>query len=143
MYEKGYLPRWLFIMFSGSAQVFTMKKNYAMNPYLLWLQWWFILSLVLYGLFKSQSPPQLFFPWEDKIQHLLAFAGLMFSSLLLKRGKLLSVMLLGLTLAVAAEPLQWVISPLRYCSINDGVANSVGVLLGGCLFLVWQRICKK
>ena len=119
-----------------------MRKTFEIPLWCLWGQWLLVLSLVLYGLFRPQPPVQLFVPWEDKGQHLMAFAGLMFSSRLLIKRNFLWVTIAGLVMAVAAEVFQPMISPLRLGSVGDAVANVFGVLFGVFFFWIWKRNLK-
>lgn len=120
-----------------------MGKNSGRNRWFLRLQWLLAVTLVLYGLFRPQSPSQLFFLHDDKYQHVVAFAGLMFSSLLLWKERLFWVTVSGLVLAAFAELIQPLVSPQRYGSIGDGVANVCGVLLGVLCVVIWKRYWRK
>lgn len=120
-----------------------MKKNSGNSRFFLRLQWLLVVALVLYGLFQPQPPPHIFFPYDDKYQHVLAFAGLMISSLLLWNERILRVTLIGLVLAVFAELVQPLVSLHRYGSISDGIANVCGVLLGVLSVVIWQRYWRK
>ena len=95
-------------------------------------------ALLGYGLFRPESPPELFVN-SDKFMHVLAFAGLAFSARLAFRrasGAGLWPLLLGL--APLAEWLQHRWQPVRQYSHEDMLANLAGVLLA---LLAWGLLC--
>ena len=86
-------------------------------------------SVFLYGLFRPESPPDLF-EQSDKFLHLLAFGTLALTSRLAfawMPGWLLWGGLLAL--APLLEGLQKVMQPARQFGFEDILANVVGVLL--------------
>ncbi|MNZ91900.1 VanZ like family protein [compost metagenome] len=92
-------------------------------------------AVFLYGLFRPESPPQLF-EQSDKALHLLAFAALALSSRL-AFPRMPAWLLWGglLALAPLLEWLQKVLQPARQFSELDIAANLLGVVLA---WLGWQ-----
>lgn len=91
----------------------------------------FLIFCVLlgYGLFRSESPPDLFDD-SDKVLHLLAFGALSLSArlaFLRVPGWLLWGLLL--LLAPLSEWLQHYLQPSRHFSFEDALANLLGVVL--------------
>lgn len=92
-------------------------------------------ALLLYGMFRAESPPALF-EGADKALHLLAFAALSLSSRLAFHrlpGWLLWSVLLAL--APLLEWLQKYLQPARQFSELDIAANLLGVALA---WLGWR-----
>ena len=95
-------------------------------------------AVFLYGLFRPESPPQLF-EQSDKALHLLAFGALALSSRLAFHrlpGWLLWSGLLAL--APLLEWLQKFVQPARQFSELDIAANLLGVLLAWLAWYIWQ-----
>jgi VanZ family protein len=90
---------------------------------------WSCLTLLLYGLFRSQSPPDLF-SHSDKWMHLLAFFALGACARLAfwqwPERWLWPLLLFSGPLLEYAQ--QW-LQPARVFSTVDALANAVGVLL--------------
>lgn len=87
------------------------------------------LTLLLYGLFRPQSPPDLF-SHSDKWMHLLAFCALGLCARLAFwewRGHLLWLLLL--LSGPLLEYAQQVVQPARVFSAMDALANTAGVLM--------------
>ena len=86
-------------------------------------------ALLGYGLFRPESPPELFDD-SDKVLHVLAFAALALSSRLafVRVPGWALWPLLGL-LAPLLEWLQHYVQPLRQFSTADILANLLGVAL--------------
>ena len=96
-----------------------------------------------YGLFRPESPPDLF-EQSDKVMHLLAFAAVAFSSrLAFQRVAGWPFWGLLLLLAPLLEWLQHRLQPSRQFSQEDMLANLLGVLLGLIAWLVWQALRKR
>ena len=96
-----------------------------------------------YGLFRPESPPDLF-EQSDKVMHLLAFAAVAFSSrLAFQRVTGWPFWGLLLLLAPLLEWLQHRLQPSRQFSEEDMLANLLGVLLGLIAWLVWQALRKR
>lgn len=100
----------------------------------------FSLMVVLYAIFRSQPPAEIFHE-SDKAGHILAFLALGIS------GRLgfprLSEGLFWGALVVAApllEGLQPMLRPLRIFSVEDMLANLLGVLLA---WLIVRRIRRR
>lgn len=91
-------------------------------------------ALLCYGLFRPESPPQLF-EQSDKLLHVLAFAALALSARL-AFGRVPGWLLWGVLLAFApvAERLQQLWQPARHFSLHDALANVLGVALA---LLAW------
>jgi hypothetical protein len=115
-------------------------------PSLIW-RWGLFLGcglLLGYAVFSRQPAPMLF-QHADKVGHLLGFAALAVSAWLALGscagiGRGCRVRNLGLwsalmMVALGAEWLQPLVSPLRQFSLEDMAANLLGVLLGGVLCL--------
>ena len=92
------------------------------------------IAVVSWGVFRAM-PPQKVFEQSDKIAHLLAFAGLAFS------GRLAMPKLNGhiywpliTTVAMAMEYTQGLVQASRLSSVEDAVANVIGVAIA---MLVW------
>ena len=87
-------------------------------------------GVLLYGLFRPTSPPDVFAS-SDKVGHVLMFFAVSLSCRLSKVA--IPDWLhwpLWASLAVALEYLQGAVRPLRIFSIEDAYANVAGVLLG-------------
>ncbi len=97
-------------------------------------------ALMLYGLFRPQSPPDLF-EQSDKALHLLAFGALALSSRLAFE-RLPGWPLWGVLFALAPllEWLQHLVQPVRQFSQDDILANALGVLLA---WLTWQALRSR
>ena len=96
-----------------------------------------------YGLFRPESPPDLF-EQSDKVMHLLAFAAVAFNSrLAFQRVAGWPFWGLLLLLAPLLEWLQHRLQPSRQFSLEDILANLLGVLLGLIAWLVWQALRKR
>lgn len=98
-------------------------------------------SLLGYGLFRPESPPNLF-DESDKVLHVLAFGALALSS------RLVFVRVPGwalwLLLGLSAPVLEWLqhyFQPSRQFSLSDILANLLGVALAllGCWALDFTR----
>ncbi|THG87289.1 VanZ family protein [Pseudomonas sp. A-1] len=96
-----------------------------------------------YGLFRPESPPQLF-DESDKVLHLLAFACLALTAR--QAFQRLPGWLLWLLLLALAPSLEWLqhyLQPARQFSALDIAANLMGV---GLAWLVWrgtQAVCRR
>ena len=88
-----------------------------------------ISSLVLYAIFRSVPPAQLF-NQSDKVGHALAFMLLAYSARA-ALPKLSSFWLWGtlLILAFVLEYLQGELRPLRVFSVEDVLANILGIVI--------------
>lgn len=96
-----------------------------------------------YGLFRPESPPDLF-EQSDKFMHLLAFAAVALSSrLVFQRVGAWPFWGLLLLLAPLLEWLQHHLQPSRQFSLEDMLANLLGVLLGLIAWLVWQAVRNR
>lgn len=86
-------------------------------------------SLLLYGLFRPESPPNLF-EQSDKALHLLAFGAVAVTSRL-AFSRIPGWLLWGSLVALAPflEWLQHYVQPGRQFSVLDIAANVVGTLL--------------
>lgn len=95
--------------------------------------------LLLYGLFRPQSPPDLF-AQSDKWLHLIAFmafAGCARLAFVDLAATIFWPLLIGS--APLLEYLQQALQPLRVFSLEDAAANLTGVLLAA---LVWCGVVK-
>jgi len=97
------------------------------------------IAVVSWGIFRTM-PPQKVFEQSDKVAHILAFAGLAFS------GRLAMPQLSGpiywpliATVAMAMEYTQGLVQESRMSSVEDAVANLVGV---GAALMVWTFFQK-
>lgn len=91
-------------------------------------------ALLGYGLFRPESPPELFAN-SDKYMHLLAFAALALSArLAFSRAGWWWLWPLLLAVAPLAEWLQYRWQPARHYSQEDALANLAGVLIA---LLAW------
>lgn len=101
-----------------------------------------VITVLLYGLFRPQSPPDLF-ENSDKWLHLLAFTGLAFCTRLAYPAQpALAVWPLLFACAPGLEYLQHVLQPVRTFSGYDAWANTSGVLCGllGWGLFKWGRL---
>jgi VanZ family protein len=117
-------------------------------PFRRW-RWGLLLGcglLLGYAVFSRQPPPMLF-QHADKVGHLLGFAALASSARLTLgsypdmpgRVRVLWLWAVLVVVALGAEWLQPLVSPLRQFSLEDIAANLAGVLLGALLSrLVWS-----
>ncbi|GKT11800.1 MAG: hypothetical protein ISEC1_P2078 [Thiomicrorhabdus sp.] len=98
------------------------------------------LSLLLWGILRSELPPKLFED-SDKLLHLLAFMGLgltaRFAFNQLNGWWLWSVLLIS---APSLEVLQHWLQPQRFFSGFDALFNMIGVLLA---LVVWKLLMGK
>ena len=97
------------------------------------------IAVVSWGVFRAM-PPQEIFEQSDKIAHLLAFAGLAFS------GRMAMPKLNGhiywpliTTVAMAMEYTQGLVQASRLSSVEDAIANVMGVAIA---MLVWVGVQK-
>ena len=102
------------------------------------------LAVFLYGMFRPESPPELF-EQSDKALHLLAFGALALTSRL--AFPRLPGWLLWSTLLALAPLLEWLqkyLQPARQFSELDIAANLLGVALGWlgwlCLLQLRRRL---
>ncbi|WP_198341819.1 VanZ family protein [Oceanisphaera avium] len=118
-------------------QIFTVIYK------LRWLLFVTCLSVLCYGLFRPQAPPNPF-SHSDKVLHCLAFFGfsLVARFAFLKRANSL-IWLVVLALAPASEYLQHYLQPHRSFSWLDILANSTGVILGLLVWLALQEHIKN
>ena len=101
------------------------------------------MAMVLYGMFRPESPPEVF-SHSDKWGHVLAFMALSVT------GRLAFTALTGwafwsMMLAVAPllEGLQGALRPLRHFSLGDAAANVIGVLLALLLWALLRRVLLR
>jgi len=107
---------------------------------IVWGAFLLVLIAVLYALFRP-TPPEMFFENSDKVGHVVAFMMLgitaRFALLTLSSVSFWSILF---SLAFVLEYLQGALRPLRVFSIEDVIANAVGVLLA---FLLLYKAFKK
>jgi len=85
------------------------------------------MGVVLYGIFRHEPPPQIFYQ-SDKAGHVFAFLALCISGrLAFPKINPLSFWLFFLALALLLEGLQQNLRPLRSFSYEDIAANFLGV----------------
>lgn len=108
-----------------------------------WLLFLICLSVLCYGLFRPESPPNPFSN-SDKVLHCLAFFGfsLVARFAFVNRGNGL-IWLCLLALATASEYLQHYLQPQRSFSWFDILANATGVTLALLVWLTIQEIRKN
>jgi len=107
---------------------------------IVWGAFLLVLIAVLYALFRP-APPEMIFENSDKVGHVVAFMmlGVTARFALLKLSSV-SFWLILFSLAFVLEYLQGVLRPLRVFSIEDVLANGIGVLLA---FLLFYKVFKK
>lgn len=96
-----------------------------------------------YGLFRPESPPDLF-EQSDKFLHLLAFGAVAFNSRL--AFPRVSAWLFWGLLFLLAPLLEWLqhrLQPSRQFSLEDILANLLGVLLGLIAWWGWCALRKR
>jgi len=106
-----------------------------------WALWGFALCVagVLYGVFRPE-PPQELFAHSDKWGHVVAFGALaLFARLAFPRVSALGVWLPLLALAPLLEVLQGALRPGRVFSLEDALANVIGVVLALACHWLWCR----
>lgn len=98
------------------------------------------LGILLWGIFKP-TPPPYFFHHSDKLFHLLAFVGF---SLITRYAFIhqpsIFIWLYLMISAPLLEYLQHVLQSQRQLSMEDAIANLLGVFIA---FLLWQWIVNK
>ncbi|MFC6670560.1 hypothetical protein [Marinobacterium aestuariivivens] len=94
---------------------------------------------MLYGLFRTAPPPDLF-QQSDKALHLMAFAALTLTGrAALARLPAAAFWSLFLVLGPIAELAQHWLQPVRTFSLADALANLTGVLLAAGFWWLWRR----
>lgn len=95
---------------------------------------WLWVALVCYLSLVPHPPEPVSFDGVDKIEHLLAYAGLMlwFCQVYVSRAARIALLLGLVALGVAIEILQGM-GGYRYFEYTDMLANSVGVSVGWAL----------
>ena len=95
--------------------------------------------LVGYGLFRPEPAPNLF-SHSDKFFHIGAFAALYLTGVLALAAKRVRwwVVVGFLMMAPLSEAVQSLLQASRLFSIEDIVANALGVGVGVVLHFVWQ-----
>jgi len=85
--------------------------------------------LIGWGILKA-APPQQLFQDSDKVAHLIAFAALSFTGrLAFKQASSYLYWSVMIVLAFSMEYLQGILQETRYSSIEDAIANAVGVFI--------------
>jgi len=85
--------------------------------------------LIGWGLFRA-TPPQQLFQESDKVAHLIAFAALSFTGrLAFKHASSYLYWSVMIGLAFSMEYLQGLLQASRYSSIEDAIANALGVCI--------------
>ena len=88
------------------------------------------IALVFWGIFRSTPPAELF-DQSDKVAHLIAFAGLSFTGRIAMPDLTAAIYWpVMATLAVLLEYLQGALQVSRVSSVEDAIANMLGVGLG-------------
>ncbi len=89
-------------------------------------------------------PPQKVFEQSDKVAHILAFAGLAFS------GRLAMPQLSGpiywpliATVAMAMEYTQGLVQESRMSSVEDAVANFLGVAIAMVVSIFFKKVVSR
>jgi hypothetical protein len=103
----------------------------------------FLNAVLLYGVFRS-TPPQELFAQSDKAGHLLIFFAVTLT------GRLAKIPLpkwaywsIWAGLAFGLEYLQGAVRPLRIFSITDAWANLAGVLMALAIWLALARLLYR
>ncbi|MDZ7343041.1 MAG: VanZ family protein [candidate division KSB1 bacterium] len=113
------------------------------------LQHWPVIAwaLLLFTLSSIPNPSSLIHlaSWDDKWEHLLAyipFGWLLMRSFTMKtRGAshaYWQTIVTGVLFGISDEIHQYFV-PGRFMDWRDAVADAVGVILGGWLFIIWQQ----
>ncbi len=108
----------------------------------LWLLWLGVVTAVGYGLFRPQPVPELV-RHGDKLEHIVAFAALTFTSWLVLQRYLWRVVAAVVVLALVSEWLQPLISPLRSGCIEDSLANLAGIALALLLVYLYPLVTSQ
>lgn len=103
------------------------------------------LSIIVVGiLYLSLTPNETLIVGNDKISHFIAYSCLMLNIGLIvfpNKKKMIVGMILAIALGVIVEILQQFV-PGRFMSIEDIYANSLGVLLGTILILLFGKFMQ-
>jgi VanZ family protein len=118
-----------------------MRKFFLQHwPAIAWAALLFTLSSI-----PNLSSPVHLSSWDDKWEHLLAYLPLgwllMRSFSLERQGRrnaYWQMIVTGVLFGVSDEIHQYFV-PGRFMDWRDAVADAVGVILGGWLFIIWQR----
>jgi VanZ family protein len=85
--------------------------------------------LIGWGILRA-TPPQQLFEESDKVAHFIAFAALSFTGrLAFKQANSYIYWSVMIVLAFSMEYLQGMLQASRYSSIEDAIANAVGVFM--------------
>ena len=85
--------------------------------------------LIGWGILRA-TPPQQLFQESDKVAHFIAFAALSFTGrLAFKQANSYLYWSVMIVLAFSMEYLQGLLQASRYSSIEDALANAVGVFI--------------
>jgi len=85
--------------------------------------------LIGWGILRA-TPPQQLFQESDKVAHFIAFAALSFTGrLAFKQVNSYLYWSVMIVLAFSMEYLQGMLQASRYSSIEDAIANAVGVFI--------------
>lgn len=118
-----------------------MRKFFRRHwPALAWAAILFALSSI-----PDLSPPIHLSSWDDKWEHLLAyipFGWLLMRSFSSKRrgaqGAYWQTIVTGVLFGISDEIHQYFV-PGRVMDWRDALVDAIGIILGGWLFIVWQR----
>jgi VanZ family protein len=117
-----------------------MRVQALFNQTLFRLLFVISIGLVFWGIFRS-TPPKELFDQSDKAAHLIAFAGLSFTGRIampkLNANIYWPVMVV---LAVTLEYLQGFVQVSRLSSVEDAMANLMGVGIGLIVVSIVTRI---
>ncbi|WP_417792217.1 VanZ family protein [Stutzerimonas xanthomarina] len=101
-----------------------------------------VTAILLYAGLRPDPVPQVF-DQQDKLHHLLGFAALAFSMrLALPRWSVGWIFSLCLATALLIELAQGY-QPHRFASLEDMVANLLGVGTGIVSSVAWRGICRR
>ncbi len=114
-------------------------KNPADKRWIAQALFFTLMAALAYSLFRPTPPPEVF-SQSDKVGHLLAFAVVCLS------GRLALQRMPGnyywgswLLLAFLLEYLQGALRPLRVFSLEDALANAIGIMMGLIIWILLKR----
>jgi len=102
---------------------------------------WMVLVVVTWLMLIELTPKTGGWPYWDKVQHILVFAGLTVLAILGYRRRWRTVALGLLLYGVLIEGLQTVLTVTRQASVGDWLADTIGILFAiACYWMIQRRL---